>query len=155
MRQICWAHLIRHFQGFADYGEQAQRLGIDLLACAQRMFDQWHRVRDGTLTRADFQQLMEPLSGEILDRLREGSRGDAPKVAGRCREILKLQGALFTFVRVAGVEPTNNLAERAIRPAVLWRKGSFGTDSESGSRFVERILTVVTTLRLQQRNVLD
>ena len=76
-------------------------------------------------------------------------------MAGRCREILKLEGALFTFVRVTGVEPTNNIAERAIRPAVLWRKGSFGTDSEQGSRFVERILTVVTTLRLQQRNVLD
>ena len=79
---------------------------------------------------------------------------DAPKVAGRCREILKLEGVLFTFVRVAGVEPTNNIAEQALRPAVLWRKGSFGTDSGPGSRFVERILTVVTTLRRQQRNVL-
>ena len=154
-RQLCWAHLLRHFKGFADYGEQARRIGIDLLACGKRMFDDWHRVRDGTLRRADFQQLMGPLSGEIVDLLREGSRCEAPKVAGRCREILKLEGALFTFVRVAGVEPTNNVAERAIRPAVLWRKGSFGTDSEKGSRFVERILTVVTTLRMQQRNVLD
>ena len=154
-RQLCWAHLIRHFKGFADYGTQPQRLGIDLLACGKRMFDDWHRVRDGTLTRADFQHLMGPLSGEIVELLRAGSRCDAPKVAGRCREILKLEGALFTFVRVAGVEPTNNIAERALRPAVLWRKGSFGTDSEAGSRFVERILTVVTTLRLQQRNVLD
>ena len=154
-RQICWAHLIRHFKGFADYGEQARHLGIDLLACGKRMFYDWHRVRDATLTRADFQHLMTPLSGEILDLLREGSRCDAPKVAGRCREILKLEGALFTFVRVVGVEPTNNVAERALRPAVLWRKGSFGTDSEQGSRFVERILTVVTTLRMQQRNVLD
>lgn len=154
-RQICWAHLIRHFKGFADYGEQAQRIGIDLLACGKRMFDDWHRVRDGTLGRADFQHIMTPLSGEILDLLRAGSQCDAPKVAGRCHEILKLEGALFTFVRVAGVEPTNNVAERAIRPAVLWRKGSFGTDSEQGSRFVERILTVVATLRLQRRNVLD
>lgn len=118
------------------------------------MFDQWHRVRDGTLLRADFRQIMTPLSGEILLLLRQGSQCDAPQVAGRCREILKLEGALFTFVRVAGVAPTNNMAERAIRPAVLWRKGSFGTDSENGSRFVERILTVVTTLRMQQRNVL-
>ena len=154
-RQLCWAHLLRHFKGFADYGTQAQRLGIDLLACGKRMFDQWHRVRDGTLTRADFRQIMTPLSGEILLLLRQGSQCDAPQVAGRCRKILKLEGALFTYVRVAGVEPTNNVAERAIRPAVLWRKGSFGTDSEKGSRFVERILTVVTTLRLQQRNVLE
>ena len=155
MRQICWAHLVRQFKGFADYGEPARRIGIDLLVCCKTMFDQWHRVRDGTLARADFEQTMRPVRGEILDRLREGSQCDAPKVAGRCREILKLQEALFTFVSVAGVEPTNNVAERAIRPAVLWRKGSFGTDSEKGSRFVERILTVVTTLRLQRRNVLD
>ena len=154
-RQLCWAHLLRHFKGFADYGEQARRLGIDLLVCGKRMFDDWHRVRDGTLTRADFQHRMGPLRGEMVDLLREGSRCAAAKVAGQCREILKLEGALFTFVRVAGVEPTNNIAERAIRPAVLWRKGSFGTDSETGSRFVERILTVVTTLRLQQRHVLD
>lgn len=154
-RQLCWAHLLRHFKGFADYGEPARRIGNDLLACGKRMFDHWHRLRDGTLGRADFQQLMVPLSGEMLDLLREGGRCDAPTVAGRCREILKLEGALFTFVRVAGVEPTNNTAERAIRPAVLWRKGSFGTDSEQGSRFVERILTVVSTLRMQQRNVLD
>jgi len=154
-RQLCWAHLLRHFKGFADYGAQAQRLGIDRLACGKRMFDQWHRVRDGTLLRADFRQIMTPLSGEILLLLRQGSQCDAPQVAGRCREILKLEGALFTCVRVAGVAPTNNVAERAIRPAVPWRKGSFGTDSENGSRFVERILTVVTTLRMQQRNVLD
>ena len=143
-RQLCWAHLIRHFKGFFDYGEEAQRIGIDRLACGKRMFDDWHRVRDGTLLRADFQHRMGPLRSEILDLLREGGQCAAPKVAGQCREILKLEGALFTFVRVAGVEPTNNMAERAIRPAVLWRKGSFGTDSEPGSRFVERILTVVT-----------
>ena len=155
MCQLCWAHLVRHFKGFADYGEQARRIGNALLACCKTLFDQWHRVRDGTLPRADFQQTVCPVRGEILALLEEGSRCDAAKVAGRCREILKLKGALFTFVEMAGVEPTNNIAERAIRPAVLWRKGSFGTDSEQGSRFVERILTVVTTLRMQQRNVLD
>ena len=57
-------------------------------------------------------------------------------VAGKCREILKLQDALFTFVRVEGIEPTNNPAEHALRHAVIWRKTSFGTDSEAGSRFV-------------------
>ena len=72
-----------------------------------------------------------------------------------CREILRLEGALFTFVRREDVQPTNNAAERAVRPAVLWRKGSFGTDSEAGSRFVERMLTTTATLRLQNRNILD
>jgi transposase len=63
--------------------------------------------------------------------------------------------ALWTFVSIEGIEPTNNFAERILRQGVLWRKCSFGTDSPNGSRFVERILTVVTTLRLQKRNVLD
>jgi transposase len=58
-------------------------------------------------------------------------------------------------VRVARVEPTNNVAERALRPAVLWRKGSFGSDGEAGSRFVERMLTVVTTCRQQGRRLVD
>jgi transposase len=75
--------------------------------------------------------------------------------AGTCREILKLKDAMWTFVYVDGVEPTNNHAERALRPAVIWRKGSFGTDSQNGSRFVERILTVVSTLKSQGRNILE
>jgi transposase len=155
MRQLCWAHLVRQFKGFEDHGPHGQRLGQQLQACSASMFGHWHRVRDGTLQRSSFQQYMGPIRSEILQRLREGSLCGVPKIAGRCREILKLQGALFTFVRVAGIEPTNNIAERAVRPAVLWRKGSFGTDSESGSRFVERILTAVATLRIQRRNVLD
>jgi hypothetical protein len=56
-------------------------------------------------------------------------------------------------VQVEGVEPTNNAAERSIRPGVLWRKGSFGTQSAEGSRFVESMLTVVSTLKQQQRNI--
>lgn len=62
---------------------------------------------------------------------------------------------MWLFVRVEGVEPTNNTAERAIRPAVLWRKNSFGTQSLSGSVFVARILTVVMTLRSQHRHILN
>src|SRR5262245_46931473 len=76
------------------------------------------------------------------------------KTEGVCREILKLYDALWTFVRVEGVEPTNNAAERAIRPGVLWRKGSFGTQSAQGSQFVEALMTVVATLKQQHRNVL-
>jgi transposase len=78
-----------------------------------------------------------------------------PKTAGTCRDILKRRQALWTFVQVEGVEPTNNAAERALRPGVLWRKGSFGTQSTPGSRFVESMMTVVTTLKQQQRNVLE
>jgi transposase len=68
--------------------------------------------------------------------------------------VLKVYDALWTFVRVEGVEPTNHAAARAIRPGVLWRQGSFGTQSANGSRFVEAMMTVVATLKQQHRNVL-
>lgn len=67
----------------------------------------------------------------------------------------ELWATLWTLARVEGVEPTNNVAERALRPAVLWRKGSFGSDSEAGSRFAERLLTVVVSCRQQSRSLLD
>ncbi len=72
-----------------------------------------------------------------------------------CKQILKVERAMWTFVRIPGVEPTNNAAERALRHAVIWRKTSFGTQSETGRSFVWRMLTTVTSLRLQHRNVLE
>jgi len=77
------------------------------------------------------------------------------KAAGLCRELRKWWAALWTFARVDDVEPTNNVAERALRPAVLWRKGSFGSDGEADSRFAERLLTVVGSCRQQGRLLLD
>jgi len=74
---------------------------------------------------------------------------------GLCRELTKWWPALWTFARVAGVEPTNNGSERALRPAVLWRQGSFGSDSNGGSQFAERLLTVVATCRQQGRPWLE
>ena len=81
--------------------------------------------------------------------------GGKKRAQSTCRNILKWERSLLTFVRVEGIEPTNNNAERPLRRAVIWRKKSFGTQSETGSRFVERILTVVATLRQQGRDVLD
>jgi transposase len=153
-RQLCWAHLLRQFREFKDYGEAAP-IGRALELLTEVMFHHWHRVHDGTLTRTAFSKLMEPLKTQVIAWLHEGASCGVFKVAGRCREILELSPALWTFVHERGVEPTNNAAERIVRQGVLWRKRSFGTDSPNGSRFVERILTVVTTLRLQKRNVLD
>jgi transposase len=120
------------------------------------MFSLWHRVRDGTQTWPDFQTAMKPIQTRVGELLREGAQRLPQEKTGRtCAKILKLEVALWTFVRVAGVEPTNNGAERPLRRAVLWRRRSFWTQSAEGSRFVERILTVVTTLRQQKRDVLD
>jgi transposase len=87
--------------------------------------------------------------------LEQGAAGICTKTAGVCAEILKLEPALWTFAQHEGVEPTNNAVERALRPAVLKRKRSFGSYSEAGCRFVERLLSVTQTLRLRQRCVLD
>jgi transposase len=154
-RQLCWAHLLRQFLGFQSYDAEATALGRSLELLTETMFHLWHQVRDGTMTRKDFQKRMEPLRIHVVARLREGMDCSSRAVAGRCREILELEPALWTFVHVEGVEPTNNVGERRLRHGVMWRKTSFGTDSPNGSRFVERILTVVTTLRIQKRNVLD
>jgi transposase len=154
-RQLCWAHLKRDFQAFVDRGGEAKRLGRALLRQIKAMFTLWHRVRDGTLSRADFQAHMRPIQRRVGKLLRAGTTLSCDKTRRTCQNILKLEVALWTFVSVEGVEPTNNGAERPLRKAVLWRRRSFGTQSERGSRFVERVLTAVTTLRQQDRDVLD
>ena len=154
-RQLCWAHLLRHFRGFQDLGAEASKIGQALELLAETMFHGWHQVRSGTLGRAAFQEMMIQLRKQVIAWLQDGQSCAVRKVASTCREIMKLEPALWTFVHVEGVEPTNNAAEQIVSHGVLWRKRSFGTDSSSGSRFVERILTVVTPLRLQKRNVLD
>jgi transposase len=153
-RQVCWAHLLRDFEAMRGRGGRSEEIGGALLAQAHQMFTWWHRVREGTLTRATFRSYMSPLRREMERLLEAGSRCGVPKTEGTCRDILKRREALWTFVQVEGVEPTNNAAERSLRPGVLWRKGSFGTQSEGGSRFVENMMTVVTTLRQQKRSVL-
>ncbi|WP_233607593.1 MULTISPECIES: IS66 family transposase [Corallococcus] len=154
-RQVCWAHLVREFEGFVERGGEAKRLGARLLAEVFVLFEWWHLARDGLLKRATFQRKMRPLMREVERLLAEAAQVCPKPVAGTAREILKLKEALWTFVYTEGVEPTNNLAERDLRHAVIWRKTSFGTQSEDGSRFVERILTAVMSLRKQERNVLD
>lgn len=154
-RQICWAHLKRDFQAFVDRGGESAQLGADLLTHLAQMFTWWYRVRDGTLKRSSFQTYMRTVKHRIGTLLRQGQECAHPKTAATCRELLKLEPALWTFVRREGVAPTNNAAERALRHGVIWRKTSFGTQSNAGSLFVERMMTVVTTLRQQHRNVLE
>jgi transposase len=154
-RQLCWAHLLRDFEAMRSCGGRSEEIGDALLAQAHQMFTWWHRVREGTLQRSSFRSYMSPLRREVERLLEAGSQCGVPKTAGTCRDILKRREALWTFVQVEGVEPTNNTAERSIRPGVLWRKGSFGTQSAEGSRFVESMMTVVATLKQQRRNVLE
>ena len=152
--QWCWAHLKRDFQSLADDSNpQVQRLGRDLLRPTQELFRQWSRCRDGTLTRRGFERLMRPIRQELDSLLLRGAFSGNPRLVGMCRELVDHREWLWTFLEVAGVEPTNNAAERSLRRAVIWRKLSFGTQSAAGSRFVETLLTTIETCRQQQRNV--
>jgi transposase len=154
-RQVCWAHLRRDFQAMIDRGGAGVRVGEQLLLLSDWVFQDWHRVRDGTLQRKTFLYRAEHWYRPDVHRaLEEGAACGCAKTAATCRELLAVEPALWTFARVEGVEPTNNAAERALRGPVLWRKGSYGTDSAAGSRFVEAILTVVESCRQQRRDVL-
>ncbi|NOJ79792.1 IS66 family transposase [Myxococcus xanthus] len=155
LRQVCWAHLTRDFQGFIDRGGQGGRLGSKLMRQRNRFFKWYLRVRDGTMTREDFEKRMPEVEREVGRLLRRAAVHAEKETAGMAREILRFEKCLWTFVDVPGLEPTNNFGERCLRHAVMYRKTSFGTQSPEGSRFVERILTAVTTLKLQRRDALD
>lgn len=153
-RQVCWAHLKRDFQQLVDWGGAAALTGTAALAVERQVFELWHRFRAGAIDRAALQDALAPLRVELRDLLLAGTTSEHVKAAGRCTELLRLWPALWSFARYPGVEPTNNAAEQALRPAVLWRKGSFGTHSSAGSRFAERMLTVSATCRQQGRDLL-
>lgn len=153
--QICWAHLKRNFAKLAEAGGRAKTLAHRCLDVLQRVFELWHRFRGGGCNRAQLRRRMRPLRREMRAVLEEGSRSRNRKLARFCQRLLKVFPSLWTFLRVEGVEPTNNHGERVLRLAVIWRKCCYGCHSEAGCRFAERLITAVQTLRLQKRPVLD
>ena len=154
-RQLCWAHLKRDFIAFVERGGESARIGTALLAEEVRVFALWYRVRDGTLSWADFQVAMLSVMAHVGTLLQEGAAVGQERTARTCRNLREREAALWAFVWEADVEPTNNSAERPLRRAVLWRRRGFGTQSAAGSQFVERILAPVTTLRQQNCAVLE
>jgi transposase len=138
-----------------DRQNSGAAIGKQLLDLSDQMFAWWHRVRDGTLNRTSFQVYISGLRAKVREALIQGAGFGCPKTAATCRNLIAHEAKLWTFVWQEGVEPTNNAAERALRHAVLWRKGSGGTDSQRGSRFVERVLSIRETCRQQRRSLLD
>jgi len=154
-RQICWAHLKRDFQALSERKTRAGPLGEWGLREIKRLFAIWHRYQAGEITWVVMRWELVPVRTRLGRLLRKGASCGDPKAEAMCRNLLKLWPALLTFAFIPGVEPTNNRAERALRGAVLWRKGCFGNQSQNGSRFTERILTTVATLRQQDRNIVE
>jgi len=155
-RQICWAHLLRKYVEFSEHSRaEVAELGQSLALLTYSLFHEWHRIRDGTLGRAAFQRHMGLLRPHIERLLERGAALEIRGISGSCNDILLYREALWTFVHEPDVEPTNNHAERELRPFVRWRKTSQGSQSERGERFAERMMTVVHSLRKQKRHVLS
>ena len=152
-RQVCWAHLVRDFQALIDAGRAGKRIGRRLQDVAYELFRHWRRHRDGTITRRTMRRNVHRLRYRMWVALEDGQRSRHAPTAALCRDLFDRFDQLWMFLDHPQGEPTNNVAERALRHAVIWRKLSFGTQSAAGSRFVETLLSVIETCRQQQRDV--
>ena len=150
-RQLCWSHLVRNLLGLQERYADASGWPQLLLEQTDQLFFAWHAYKDGWFDQVALQQALIPVRLAMHELLTAGVSSRYPQIAGVSRELLAQWEALWTFSRVEGVEPTNNAAERALRPAVLWRKGCFGSRSAEGCRFVERLLSVRATCAQQER----
>lgn len=151
--QWCWAHLKRDFQALIDSpDQQLKRLGRDLMRETKLLFAEVARCRDGTITRDTLKRNLSPVRRAVEALL---LRGYGTAAHGMCRELFTHKQHLWTFLSDPLVEPTNNAGERSLRHGVIWRKLSFGTQSERGDRFVETLLTIIETCRQQNHNVLQ
>jgi len=140
---------VRVFRGAAG------KLGRELLEFTGVVFDYWHAYRDGDFTRDELRMWMAPVRSQLEALLERTVAADIAEVSGSCADMLAHRLALWTFVDRDNVEPTNNHAERELRAFVLWRKRSFGSQSERGNRFAERLMTIAHTARKQSKNVLE
>jgi transposase len=155
-RQFCLAHLLRDAQGMVERGGEGAPVGRGLVTIFRAGIALFHdvdtqtatretRLAGGEVLRAACKTLLE--TGALLNEKRDS------KTRGICNRLRKSEQALWTFLTVPHVEPTNNIAERAVRPAVIVRKTSFGSGSTTGAQYFARILTAVATLRMQKRKV--
>ena len=150
--QWCRAHLKRDIQKLIDSNNnQVKRLGHDLMRQQKLLFQHWRRYKAGEIKWSTFQKTVRPIRNKFNALLLRGLVSGNQQLHGFCQELDRHRDWLWTFTQVEGIEPTNNTAERALRPAVIYRKLSFGTQSDRGSRYLERILTVSETCRLQGR----
>lgn len=146
-RRVCWAHLRRDFQAMIDREAGGEEVGRRLLEQSRWVFTWWRRLGEGSIARPTLRSYVASLRGVVGHLLREGVACACAWTAKVCRKVLEVERHLWTFAAAEGVAPENNAAERALRHGVIWRKQSLGTASEAGSRFVERMLSVVETCR--------
>jgi len=155
LRQNCWAHIKRDFQALVDRGPPAAPAGYAGLRACREITRGWSDLQAGRLQRAGLARRLGPTRDALKNSLERYRHSPDRKTRALCGDLLRRWSSLWTFLRRDGVAPTNNLAEREIRPAVIWRKTCFGCRSRRGERFVATMLTVTRTLRNQSRGVLE
>lgn len=153
-RQLCWAHLPRNFRKLGLRGGKAAEFAAKGEKVCDQVFERWRRFREGSLDREGLKREMAAVQASFRRLVERGAKSINQRVAGLCRNLLKLWPSLWTFLDEP-VELTNNAAERALRKAVLWRKGCFGNQSEAGLRYAERILSISATCQQQKVHPLD
>jgi transposase len=154
-RQVCWAHLKRDFMAAMERGGAGKKPAKQALQITGEMFGLYRLFMAQHLTRTELIEQMEPLKARMHEVLQAGATCGRKKTMGFFRGLLKREQAMWRFVDTPGLDPTNNLAERMLRPAVIWRKKSFGCHSHRGCQYVQRMLSVIQTLRLRHVDVLD
>jgi len=153
-RQLCWAHLVRDFSAHSEGLGEQKEFGRAGLKIAARLFCAWDECRLDA-DRARLGERLGPLKEELRALLEQAARKSTRtrRHRGFAKNLLKRWPALWTFAGVAGVEPTNNRAERGLRGAVIYRKLSLGSQSDRGERSIERLLSASVTCRLQGRSL--
>jgi transposase len=152
-RQVCWAHLKRNLQGIADAKGPGAHFGLWGVREAGRLFRTWQRHQRAEISRAELRRAMVPLRMRFRRLLRGALASPDRRARAFGRDLLRLWPALWTFLAVEGVEPTNNRAEQALRSPVIRRKLCFGSQSGAGLRATERLLSITQTARQQGRNL--
>ena len=155
--QLCWAHLKRDLLGILEFARttEAERFARNALALTARLFRLWHRFRGGGLDRAELIDQSIPLQKRFFGLCERHLDSTDKEVCVLASALFQHCDRLFAFIEYAGVEPTNNGAERALRHAVIWRKGSFGNQSRQGEIATARLLTVARTCVMQRRNAVE
>jgi len=154
-RQVCWSHLSRTFMGFSQRDGPAMSIGQELVGYADLVFSYWHNYKSGQLSKERFVAWITAVRKSMKLCLERAVAANLAEVSGSCANMLEHWDAMWTFIATPGVELTNNHAERELRRIVIWRKRCFGTQSDRGDRYVERIMTVAHTIRKNSGQLLD
>ena len=153
-RQLCWSHIKRDFVKVSEKENKiCARIGKNLLESEAKLFSVWHEFKKSKINREELIRQSKPIRQRIGELLEQGSYTDPlVKISRFCRNLLESFTSLWTFLYIENIEPTNNHAERCIRPAVTWRKKYFGTRSDYGSEFVARSMSIRMTCQLQGKS---